>query len=70
VDRSNIITTATGAVALAVAAPVIVSMVSLINFAWPVIPILTVSSIFLSVNYKDSDKKTNNNKHDKNNTSA
>jgi predicted DNA repair protein MutK len=69
VDRSHIITTATGAVALAVAAPVVISMASLISFAWPVIPLLTVGSIWLAFNKQDKDRSyehnNNNNKNSK-----
>jgi hypothetical protein len=63
VDRSHIINTATGAVTLAVAAPVVISMVSLISLAWPIIPILTVGSIWFAVNKKENshDDKNNNN---------
>jgi hypothetical protein len=50
VDRSHIINTATGAVTLAVAAPVVISIVSLVNLAWPVIPLLAVGAIFLAAN--------------------
>jgi hypothetical protein len=50
VDRSHIITTATGAVALAVAAPVIISMFGLVSTIWPIIPILTASSLLLAGN--------------------
>lgn len=66
-DRSHIITTATGAVTLAVAAPVVISMASLISFAWPVIPLLTVGSIWLAVNKQDKDRsyEHNNNKNSK-----
>lgn len=66
-DRSHIITTATGAVTLAVTAPVVIAMTSLISFVWPLIPILTVSSAFLAV--KNNEKENNNtNSHAKNNT--
>jgi hypothetical protein len=68
VDRSHIITTATGAVTLAVAAPVVISMASLISFAWPVIPLLTVGSIWLAVNKQDKDRSyehNNNNSKEK-----
>jgi len=60
VDRSHIIKTATGAVTLAVAAPVVISMVSLISLAWPVIPILTVGSIWFAVNKKENSHDNNN----------
>jgi hypothetical protein len=60
VDRSHIINTATGAVTLAVAAPVVISMVSLISLAWPVIPILTVGSIWFAVNKKENSHDNNN----------
>ena len=61
-DRSHIINTATGAVTLAVAAPVVISIVSLVNLAWPVIPILAVGSIFLAANKTKS--------HDNNNSTS
>ena len=67
-DRSHIITTATGAVTLAVAAPVVISMASLISFAWPLIPLLTVGSIWLAVNKQDKDRSyehNNNNSKEK-----
>jgi hypothetical protein len=60
VDRSHIINTATGAVTLAVAAPVVISIVSLVNLAWPVIPLLAVGAIFLAAN-KTSHEPDNNN---------
>jgi hypothetical protein len=65
VDRSHIITTATGAVALAVAAPVVISMASLISFAWPVIPILTVGSVWAAVNRKETSQNQHDNNKDK-----
>jgi hypothetical protein len=63
VDRSHIINTVAGAVTLAVAAPVVISMLGLINFAWPVVPILTVGSVWFAVNKKENshDNKNNNN---------
>jgi hypothetical protein len=61
VDRSRIINTFTGAVTLAVAAPVIFSMVSLISLAWPVIPLLAVGAIFLAANKTKSHEPDNNN---------
>jgi hypothetical protein len=62
VTQSHISNTAAGAVTLVVAAPVIISMVSLISFLWPVVPILAVSSICLSVN---DPKKSNDNNNGK-----
>ena len=63
-DRSHIYTISTGAVTLAVAAPVIVSIVGLISLLWPVIPLLAVGSVLVTAN-----NKTNNNKnHDNDNT--
>jgi hypothetical protein len=67
VDRSHIITTSTGAVALAVAAPVIISITGLISILWPVVPILTVGSIWLAVNKKETSQ---NQQHDKTKISA
>jgi len=63
VDRSHIITTATGAVTLAVAAPVLISMVGIISILWPVIPILAVGSMWAAAS-----KPANNNNNDTNNT--
>ena len=60
-DRSHIINTVAGAVTLAVAAPVVISMVSLVNLAWPVIPLLAVGAIFLAANKTKSHEPDNNN---------
>jgi len=61
VERSHIITTSAGAVTLVVAAPVLISFAGLVSVLWPVIPILTVGSIWLAVNNKG---------HDNNNTAG
>lgn len=60
--QSHILSTAAGAVTLVVAAPVVISMVSLISFVWPVIPILAVSSICLAANKQKSNDNNNSNK--------
>lgn len=61
-SQSHISTTAAGAVTLVVAAPVVISMVSLISFVWPVVPILAVSSIWLAVkNPKSNDNNISKN---------
>jgi hypothetical protein len=65
VDRSHIITTSTGAVTLAVAAPVLISFTGLACMLWPVIPILTVGSIWFAVKKQGYD---NNNTNNTNNT--
>ena len=61
-DQSHIYSTSAGAVTLAVAAPVVISMTGLISILWPVIPLLAVASIFVAVN-----NKTKNNSHDNDN---
>jgi hypothetical protein len=60
VTRSHIPATATGAVALAVTAPVLISMFKLVSLAWPLIPILAVSSTWLAAG-KQKDNNDNNN---------
>lgn len=65
-DRSHIITTATGAVTLAVAAPVLISMVGIISILWPVIPILAVGSMWAAASKPaNSNNNANNTKSER-----
>ena len=64
-DQSHIYSASAGAVTLAVAAPVVISMTGLISLLWPVIPLLAVGAIFLSVNKTNNNKSHDNNDNDK-----
>jgi len=65
VDRSNIFTTAAGAVTLVVAAPVVLSATGILSLLWPVIPLLTVGSFWVAVNKSGNSNKSHDNNNNK-----